>query len=356
MTIAARLVLRRWRPWRCAKPNDVAKLQRRSAIDARRRGRRRLRRARPRSVTTRARQARQRRCRRIAARDRCTAARRAATTRSASDAQVDARSRRCSPRRPPSRSSVDKAARRAAHGRARGGSSTRRARCCVETRRDRRARRRCATVRRDRHGSRAPKLTSRSATHRSAVTALCSGHEDPGAAEGHPPQLPRVRPGDDPADHSRGARRARAASRSAARSSSRTSSRRARCSRTRTRGPSSARACCARCATSAATAMTELAAGERCGITVPTRVAFRESGWDAMLEQHRRQEVPLRGGAAGRDPADAREPAARLPVHARAGRARRLLRQLPEVQGAPVDDGDVLAARTTSASRTIAIA
>ncbi|MGN6104256.1 MAG: DUF362 domain-containing protein [Kofleriaceae bacterium] len=34
-------------------------------------------------------------------------------------------------------------------------------------------------------------------------------------------------------------------------------------------------------------AMTELAAGERCGITVPTRVAFRESGWDAMLKQVR---------------------------------------------------------------------
>src|SRR3954466_3597509 len=32
-------------------------------------------------------------------------------------------------------------------------------------------------------------------------------------------------------------------------------------------------------------AMTELAAGERCGITVPTRVAFRESGWDAMLKK-----------------------------------------------------------------------
>ena len=31
--------------------------------------------------------------------------------------------------------------------------------------------------------------------------------------------------------------------------------------------------------------MTELAAGERCGITVPTRVAFRESGWDAMLKK-----------------------------------------------------------------------
>lgn len=31
--------------------------------------------------------------------------------------------------------------------------------------------------------------------------------------------------------------------------------------------------------------MTELAAGERCGITVPTRVSMRESGWDAMLER-----------------------------------------------------------------------
>ena len=31
--------------------------------------------------------------------------------------------------------------------------------------------------------------------------------------------------------------------------------------------------------------MTELAAGERCGITVPSRVAFRDSGWDAMLKK-----------------------------------------------------------------------
>ncbi len=29
--------------------------------------------------------------------------------------------------------------------------------------------------------------------------------------------------------------------------------------------------------------MSELAVGERCGITLPTRYAFRESGWDAML-------------------------------------------------------------------------
>src|SRR2546428_9045221 len=31
--------------------------------------------------------------------------------------------------------------------------------------------------------------------------------------------------------------------------------------------------------------MKELAVGERCGITVPSRVAFRESGWDAMLKE-----------------------------------------------------------------------
>jgi uncharacterized protein (DUF362 family) len=29
--------------------------------------------------------------------------------------------------------------------------------------------------------------------------------------------------------------------------------------------------------------LTELAVGERCGITIPTRMAFEESGWDAML-------------------------------------------------------------------------
>jgi uncharacterized protein (DUF362 family) len=49
--------------------------------------------------------------------------------------------------------------------------------------------------------------------------------------------------------------------------------------------------------------ITELAAGERCGITVPSRVAFRESGWDAMLsrtgikkyhfEEEQQVEIPL---------------------------------------------------------------
>ncbi len=50
-------------------------------------------------------------------------------------------------------------------------------------------------------------------------------------------------------------------------------------------------------------AITELAAGERCGITVPSRVAFRESGWNAMLdrtkikhyyfEEQQQVEIPL---------------------------------------------------------------
>ncbi len=56
----------------------------------------------------------------------------------------------------------------------------------------------------------------------------------------------------------------------------------------------------------------------------------------------RGQALPLRGRAAGRDPAHARGPAARLPVHARAGREGRLLRELPQVQVAPVDHGDLL--------------
>jgi uncharacterized protein (DUF362 family) len=34
-----------------------------------------------------------------------------------------------------------------------------------------------------------------------------------------------------------------------------------------------------------ANTMSELAVGERCGITLPTRYVFRESGWDAMLER-----------------------------------------------------------------------
>jgi len=68
-------------------------------------------------------------------------------------------------------------------------------------------------------------------------------------------------------------------------------------------------------------AMTELAAGERCGITVPTRVAFRESGWDAMLkridvkrycfEEEQQVEIPLSHPQRLRDYLFTPEPVAR---------------------------------------------
>src|SRR6478752_4980996 len=54
--------------------------------------------------------------------------------------------------------------------------------------------------------------------------------------------------------------------------------------------------------------MTELAAGERCGITVPTRVAMRESGWDDMLKQ---VEIPLTHPQRLRDYLFTPEPVAR---------------------------------------------
>jgi uncharacterized protein (DUF362 family) len=67
--------------------------------------------------------------------------------------------------------------------------------------------------------------------------------------------------------------------------------------------------------------MTELAAGERCGITVPTRVAFRESGWDAMLkkidvkrycfEESQQVEIPLTHPQRLRDYLFTPEPVAR---------------------------------------------
>jgi uncharacterized protein (DUF362 family) len=67
--------------------------------------------------------------------------------------------------------------------------------------------------------------------------------------------------------------------------------------------------------------MTELAAGERCGITVPTRVAFRESGWDAMLkkidikrycfEESQQVEIPLSHPQRLRDYLFTPEPVAR---------------------------------------------
>jgi uncharacterized protein (DUF362 family) len=67
--------------------------------------------------------------------------------------------------------------------------------------------------------------------------------------------------------------------------------------------------------------MTELAAGERCGITVPTRVAMRESGWDAMLkkldvkrycfEEEQQVEIPLAHPQRLRDYVFTPEPIAR---------------------------------------------
>ena len=67
--------------------------------------------------------------------------------------------------------------------------------------------------------------------------------------------------------------------------------------------------------------MKELAAGERCGITVPSRVAFRESGWDAMLkkidvkrycfEEEQQVEIPLTHAGRLRDYLFTPEPVAR---------------------------------------------
>jgi uncharacterized protein (DUF362 family) len=69
-------------------------------------------------------------------------------------------------------------------------------------------------------------------------------------------------------------------------------------------------------------AMTELAAGERCGITVPTRLAFRDSGWDDMLgrlsgvkrycfEEEQQVEIPLTHPHRLRDYLFTPEPVAR---------------------------------------------
>lgn len=67
--------------------------------------------------------------------------------------------------------------------------------------------------------------------------------------------------------------------------------------------------------------MTELAAGERCGITVPSRVAFKESGWDDMLgrvgvkkyhfEEEQQVEIPLSHEGRLRDYIFTPEPIAR---------------------------------------------
>ncbi len=67
--------------------------------------------------------------------------------------------------------------------------------------------------------------------------------------------------------------------------------------------------------------MSELAAGERCGITVPSRVAFRDSGWDDMLgkvgvkkyhfEEQQQVEIPLTHEGRLRDYLFTPEPIAR---------------------------------------------
>jgi uncharacterized protein (DUF362 family) len=68
--------------------------------------------------------------------------------------------------------------------------------------------------------------------------------------------------------------------------------------------------------------MTELAAGERCGITVPTRLAFAESGWEAMIartpgakryyfEEEPQVEIPLSHPQRLRDYLYTPEPIAR---------------------------------------------
>jgi uncharacterized protein (DUF362 family) len=67
--------------------------------------------------------------------------------------------------------------------------------------------------------------------------------------------------------------------------------------------------------------MTELAAGERCGITVPSRVAFKDSGWDDMLgrlkikkyhfEEQQQVEIPLTHEGRLRDYVFTPEPIAR---------------------------------------------
>ena len=68
--------------------------------------------------------------------------------------------------------------------------------------------------------------------------------------------------------------------------------------------------------------MTELAVGERCGITVPTRIAFQESGWEAMVartpgtrryyfEEEAQVEIPLAHPQRLRDYLYTPEPVAR---------------------------------------------
>ena len=73
------------------------------------------------------------------------------------------------------------------------------------------------------------------------------------------------------------------------------------------------------------------------------RRASSESGYGRDAQALEGQALLLRGRAAGRDPAHAtRAGCATTCSRPSRSRKRRLLRELPQVQGAPVDDGDVL--------------
>ena len=89
--------------------------------------------------------------------------------------------------------------------------------------------------------------------------------------------------------------------------------------------------------------MTELAVGERCGITIPTRVAFDGVGLRRDARAHRREAATTSRRSSRSRSRYTHEGRLRDYVFTPEPIAQgRLLRQLPEVQGAPVDDGDVL--------------
>jgi uncharacterized protein (DUF362 family) len=96
----------------------------------------------------------------------------------------------------------------------------------------------------------------------------------------------------------------------------------------------------------------ELAVGERCGITVPTRFAFEGADYYPMFkrtgvkhyhfEEVPQVEIPLSHEGRLRDYVFTPEPVANADFFV----------NMPEVQVAPLDDRHVLDARTTSASKT----
>ena len=86
--------------------------------------------------------------------------------------------------------------------------------------------------------------------------------------------------------------------------------------------------------------MTELAVGERSGITIPTRYAFRGAGYDKMLrrlkvkrycfDEEQQVEYQLRHEGRLRDEY----------FHPGSADQNRIFYQLPQVQSPPVDHGD----------------